>query len=168
MELDRARTNVGGQVSKPYAVSETEATPEEQPAARFQKRSGGTGYWLAASIAGSSAIIIGAFGAHGLQSYLPETGIVAETVVQRLQQFDTGARYHLAHAIVLLVLAAAPLKRNKVFLTTFALFIAGIVFFSGSLYLLVLLNQPVLGAITPIGGVCWIVAWSMLAFGRSR
>lgn len=120
--------------------------------------------WIIVAIAGASAIAIGAFGAHGLESYLPTTGIDAETVQRRLAQFDTGARYHLAHAIVLLVLTAMPLRSSRSVRFAFGCFFAGIGFFSGSLYLLVLTNTPVLGAITPIGGVCWIVAWISLAF----
>ncbi|TWU03493.1 DUF423 domain-containing protein [Neorhodopirellula pilleata] len=124
------------------------------------------GYLIAAAIAGATAIIIGAFGAHGLQSYLPETGIDAETLERRLSQFDTGARYHLAHAVVLLVLAASSFTPTRFFRLAFALMIAGIVLFSGSLYLLVLTNTPALGAITPLGGTSWIVAWCLLGFCR--
>jgi len=121
-------------------------------------------YLVAAAVAGASAIMIGAFGAHGLQSYLPETGIDAETVERRLGQFETGARYHLAHAIGLLVLALSSLSPTRVFRLAFALMIAGIVLFSGSLYVLVLTNTPLLGAITPLGGTSWIVGWILIAF----
>ncbi|WP_404309332.1 DUF423 domain-containing protein [Neorhodopirellula lusitana] len=121
-----------------------------------------------AGIAGALAIAIGAFGAHGLEGYLPQTGIDAQTVGRRLQQFDTGARYHLAHAIVLLILAVAPIQQNKFFRIVFGFFIAGLFLFSGSLYLLVLTNTPVLGAITPIGGVAWILGWCSIAFLNLR
>ncbi|MFG0254285.1 MAG: DUF423 domain-containing protein, partial [Rhodopirellula sp. JB053] len=87
-----------------------------------------------------------------------------DTLARRLAQFDTGARYHLAHAIVLLVMVALPVQRTRVFRTSYWLTLAGIVFFSGSLYLLVLTNTPWLGAITPIGGTCWIIGWLLLAF----
>ena len=117
-----------------------------------------------ASIAGALAVLIGAFGAHGLPDYLVGLGVDAETLPRRLDQFDVGARYHLAHAIVLLALVALPVPRSRVRTCSFVLFVAGIVFFSGSLYLLVLTNTAWLGAITPIGGVSWIIAWSLLAF----
>lgn len=155
MEPDRVGANVGGQVSDPSTESST------QPG-------GNQANLIAAAIAGASAIMIGAFGAHWLQSYLPETGIDAATVQRRLDQFATGARYHLAHAIVLLVLAVAPFQRTKPIRIAFALIVAGILFFSGSLYLLVLTNTPALGAVTPLGGSSWIVGWVLIGFGRLR
>lgn len=157
MELDRVGADVGGQVSEPSTETEPSAH-----AGRTQTN------LIVAAVAGASAIMIGAFGAHGLQTYLPETGIDAETVQRRLGQFDTGARYHLAHAIVLLVLAVAPLERTRPIRVAFALFFCGIFFFSGSLYLLVLTNTPALGAITPLGGLSWIIGWVLIGFGRVR
>lgn len=140
---------------------ETPSVPENGNASYQSRR-----YLFTAAFAGASAIMIGAFGAHGLQSYLPETGIDAETVQRRLAQFDTGARYHLAHAIVLLVLAVSGLAHSRTFKIAFALIVNGIFFFAGSLYLLVLTNTPVLGAITPIGGASWIVGWCLIGFCR--
>ncbi|MCM2369521.1 DUF423 domain-containing protein [Aporhodopirellula aestuarii] len=116
-----------------------------------------------AAIAGMLAVLIGAFGAHGLPDWLARYSMDDETLTRRLAQFDTGARYHLAHAIVLLVMVALPLRHGRLFSCSFALIVAGIFFFSGSLYLLVLTNTTWLGAITPIGGVCWIVGWCLLA-----
>ena len=158
MEPDRVGTYVGGEVTNAM----TDLTASESPALHCPSR----GYLIAAAIAGASAIMIGAFGAHGLQSYLPETGLDAETVERRLNQFETGARYHLAHAIVMLVLAVSSLTPTRVFQVAFALMIAGIVLFSGSLYVLVLTNTPALGAITPLGGTSWIVAWCLIGFCR--
>ncbi|WP_246112950.1 DUF423 domain-containing protein [Allorhodopirellula solitaria] len=117
-----------------------------------------------AAIAGALAVLIGAFGAHLLPDRLVEIGVDAETLPRRLAQFDTGARYHLAHAVVLLALVALPVRASAALRWSFWLFLAGIVLFSGSLYVLVLTNTPWLGAITPIGGTCWIVAWILLAF----
>lgn len=121
---------------------------------------------IVAAIVGALAVLIGAFGAHGLPDWLARIGVNAETVPRRVAQFETGARYHLAHAIVLLAMIALPVQASAAWRWSFRLFIAGIVFFSGSLYVLVLTNTPWLGAITPIGGVCWIVAWILLAFLR--
>lgn len=119
---------------------------------------------IVAAIIGALAVLIGAFGAHGLPDWLARIGVNAETVPRRVAQFETGARYHLAHAIVLLAMIALPVQPSAAWRWSFRLFIAGIAFFSGSLYVLVLTNTPWLGAITPIGGVCWIVAWILLAF----
>jgi uncharacterized membrane protein YgdD (TMEM256/DUF423 family) len=84
----------------------------------------------------------------------------------QVQTWQTAAHYHLAHSIALLVLATrstVPVSRC-LFLT----FCAGIVIFSGSLYLLAVTNIHWLGAITPIGGVCLLVGWLLLAFGRHQ
>lgn len=118
---------------------------------------------ILAAIAGALAVLIGAFGAHGLPDWLAGMGVDAETLPRRLAQFDTGGRYHLAHAIVLLGLIALPVKRSAAWRWSFCLFVAGIVLFSGSLYVLVLTNSPGLGRVTPIGGVCWVVAWGLIA-----
>lgn len=119
---------------------------------------------IVTAVTGALAVLIGAFGAHGLPDWLAGNGVNVETVPRRLAQFETGARYHLAHAIVLLAMIALPVQPCAAWRWSFRLFIAGIVFFSGSLYALVLTNTPWLGAITPIGGVCWIAAWILLAF----
>ena len=129
--------------------------------------------WLlvSAAIAGATGVSIGAFGAHGLPEFLQSQGADTELVAKRLSQFETGAKYHLYHALALLALAAfasvagegAESLRIR---WPAILFIAGIFFFSGSLYVLVLTNTPWLGAITPIGGVAWIIGWVLIAFAR--
>ena len=121
---------------------------------------------ILAAFAGALAVVIGAFGAHGLDGFLESKGMESELIGRRLQQFDTGARYHLVHAVVLLALVPLLDRSPKIIATAAALFAAGILFFSGSLYVLVLTNTPWLGAITPIGGTLWIIAWTLLAFTR--
>lgn len=116
------------------------------------------------AVIGALAVLIGAFGAHGLPDWLAEISVDANTVPRRVAQFETGARYHLVHAAVLLALIALPVQPSAAWRWSFRLFVAGIVFFSGSLYVLVLTDTPWLGAITPIGGVCWIIAWVLIAF----
>ncbi len=103
-----------------------------------------------AGVLGALAVAAGAFGAHALRG---------QVTPERLDTWQTAASYHLVHAVVLLVLASAPTPRT----TSFALFGAGIVLFSGSLYALVLLDLPVLGAVTPLGGVAFIAGWLSLA-----
>lgn len=126
--------------------------------------------WLLimAGIAGASAVTLGAFGAHGLDGFLESKGMDSELVARRLAQFDTGARYHLVHAVALLALVPLLDRSPKLIGVSAAMFFAGILFFSGSLYVLVVTNTPWLGAITPIGGVLWIVAWVLLAFARPK
>jgi len=118
---------------------------------------------------GFLAVLIGAFGAHGLEGWL-ESRFAAppELIAKRLDQFDVGARYHLAHAVALLALAgwAGGLRRTVRYAAR--LMVAGIVLFSGSLYVLVLTNTPAWGAVTPIGGVLWLVAWGLVAISARR
>jgi len=117
---------------------------------------------ILAAVCGSLGVLIGAFGAHGLPNFLADKGLPEATILKRLDQFDVGARYHLIHAVALLALAAIPLGSDVLRSRIAWMFVGGIVLFSGSLYLLVLINQPKFGAITPIGGVTWIVAWLFL------
>jgi uncharacterized membrane protein YgdD (TMEM256/DUF423 family) len=107
-----------------------------------------------AAVLGFLAVALGAFGAHGLKPVLVANGTLAT--------WDTGALYHLVHAAVLLALAQrAPRPR-----VAFGLFAAGIVIFSGSLYVLAFTNIKWLGAIAPIGGVCLLAGWLALALKR--
>ncbi len=105
-----------------------------------------------AALAGFLAVALGAFGAHGLKATLLKNGTLAP--------WETAVLYHLAHAVVLLALA----QRSLVPRLPFALFGAGIVIFSGSLYTLALTNVKWLGAITPLGGLCLLVGWLALAW----
>ncbi len=105
-----------------------------------------------AALAGFLAVALGAFGAHGLKATLETNGTLAV--------WQTAALYHLVHAVVLLVLA----QKTAVARVPFALFGAGIVIFSGSLYTLALTNVKWLGAITPLGGVCLLAGWLALAW----
>jgi uncharacterized membrane protein YgdD (TMEM256/DUF423 family) len=124
---------------------------------------------LAAGILGAAGVLIGAFGAHGLAGWLEGRGIDPETVARRSDQLEIGVRYHLTHTLVLLALAGSAAKFRPRTVTILGwLFIAGTTLFSGSLYLLVALNLPVLGAVTPLGGVTWIVAWLWLAIAGAK
>lgn len=127
--------------------------------------------WLIASAAilGLLGVAIGAFGAHGLENHLQARfGLPDELIARRLAQFDVGARYHLVHAVALLAIAGLPLRAPRLLQTAAGLMILGVVLFSGSLYLLVASNTPWLGAITPIGGVSWIVGWGLIAAAALR
>ncbi|MCO8124425.1 DUF423 domain-containing protein [Stieleria sp. TO1_6] len=118
--------------------------------------------WVAAAIAGASGVGIGAFGAHLLPDFLAGQSSDPLWMAKRLAQFETAAKYHLIHAVALLALAAAQGARPVWQRRAGILFCAGIILFSGSLYLLVLTDTPWLGAVTPLGGLSWIVAWSLL------
>src|SRR5262245_4612907 len=113
------------------------------------------GAWL-----GALGVSLGAFGAHGLKQRVS---------AEMIAVWDTGARYHVLHALALLATAWAA-ERWPGALTNGAgwLFLAGIVVFSGSLYALALTGVRSLGAITPVGGLCLIAAWSCLALAAMR
>ncbi len=103
-----------------------------------------------AALLGALAVALGAFGAHGLKDLLARN---QTTVI-----WEKAVLYHFIHAVVLFVLAGrTPLQCGPWFS-----FLAGIVIFSGSLYLLALTNTRWLGAITPLGGVSFIVGWVWL------
>lgn len=110
---------------------------------------------IGATLAGV-AVLLGAFGAHGLKSKVsPED----------LTIFETGVRYHMYHAIGLLIIGGLGFHVSQQILQTPAyLLLGGILIFSGSLYILVLTNTRWLGAITPIGGICFVAGWLLLAF----
>lgn len=108
---------------------------------------------LAAAL-GFLAVVLGAFGAHGLKTLLAQNGTTAI--------WEKAVFYHFIHAVVMFVLA-----ERKVFPKRAGwVFLAGIFFFSGSLYLLAVINVRWLGAITPVGGVCFLAGWTMLFFQR--
>jgi uncharacterized membrane protein YgdD (TMEM256/DUF423 family) len=111
---------------------------------------------MASGLLGALAVIVGAFGAHGLESHLDE---------DMLAVYNTGVEYHFYHVLALFALTLAPASLWEKKSTHWAarLFILGIIFFSGSLYLLAISGIKWLGAITPLGGTAWIAAWVCLA-----
>ncbi|HUK32304.1 MAG TPA: DUF423 domain-containing protein [Vicinamibacterales bacterium] len=110
---------------------------------------------LAGAVAGLIAVGFGAFGAHGLRGRLSP---------DMLTVFETGVRYHMYHALALLLTAAlVPRMPGKAIVAAGWLFVGGIVLFSGSLYLLAITGITVLGAITPIGGLAFLAGWAALA-----
>jgi uncharacterized membrane protein YgdD (TMEM256/DUF423 family) len=117
--------------------------------------------WFAvgAALAGIG-VVLGAFGAHGLKSRVsPEL----------LTVFETGVRYHMYHALALLAVgwAATRWPSTQVHAAGF-LFVAGIAIFSGSLYTMTLTGLRWLGAVTPIGGLAFILGWAALAWAAAR
>lgn len=106
------------------------------------------------------SVAAGAFGAHALR----------ERVEPRLLEvFETAARYQMYHALALLAVAWAASRFPGSLLTASGwLFVAGTVVFSGSLYLMTFTGIRALGAITPIGGVCFIAGWICLLVAAAR
>ena len=111
------------------------------------------------AIAMAFGVALGAFGAHGLKSRLSP---------DLLAVYETGVRYHLVHGLAIFVAAwLAGEDQTRSARLAGVLFVVGILLFSGSLYLLALTGIRTLGAITPLGGVAWIVAWGLIATART-
>ena len=110
-----------------------------------------------------AGVALGAFGAHALEGKVkPED----------LPIWETAVRYHMYHALALMavgVMQQMPALSQSALLTlSAALFSAGIVVFSGSLYLLVMTDRRWLGAVTPLGGLLLLAGWIALAWGVGR
>lgn len=117
--------------------------------------------WLVvAAVNGFVAVAFGAFAAHGL------TGKIEP---HALQTFETGARYHMYHALAIGLAAiagrgaAAPLANLAAWF-----FLVGIVLFSGSLYLLAVTGVRLIGIVTPFGGVAFLIGWALLAWAATK
>jgi uncharacterized membrane protein YgdD (TMEM256/DUF423 family) len=114
---------------------------------------------LVASICGASGVILGALGAHAL-----ETRVAPD----QLASWQTAVQYHLVHSAVLAALAILAGHAGRRIRLPAWLFSLGIALFSGSIYLLVLTGHPWLGPLTPLGGLCLIAGWISLAtLGRA-
>jgi uncharacterized membrane protein YgdD (TMEM256/DUF423 family) len=107
------------------------------------------------ALMGGLGVAIGAFGAHGLRGRLSP---------EMLAVFETGVRYHMYHALAILLTAALMSRVDgRAIVIAGWSFSVGILIFSGSLYALALTGVTILGAITPIGGVAFLVGWVSLA-----
>ena len=108
------------------------------------------------------AVAAGAFGAHGLEGYFSDHPGLESTYL-------TAVRYQMIHGLALLVVAwAATQWPSSLVNWAGYLFVAGIVLFSGSLYVLVLTDTSWLGAITPLGGVAFLAGWALLILAAWR
>jgi uncharacterized membrane protein YgdD (TMEM256/DUF423 family) len=123
-------------------------------------------YWLFASgVSGAVAVGLGAFGAHGLSDALLSLGFSASEAQSRIaERFEPAVLYHLVHSVGLGVVALAGAMRPSVLLRLAGgAFLAGIVLFSGLLYVLTFQDVPGLGAVVPLGGLAYILGWLALA-----
>jgi uncharacterized membrane protein YgdD (TMEM256/DUF423 family) len=109
-----------------------------------------------AAATGFLAVALGAFGAHGLKEVLAQNGTAAI--------WQTAVNYHLIHALMLFVLAG----REPIVACAWWCFLAGIVVFSGSLYLLAVTNAHWFGALTPFGGVSLLAGWAWLFINAAQ
>lgn len=111
--------------------------------------------FIFASVAGFLAVALGAFGAHALKASLtPEL----------LASWHTAVQYQFIHALALLFVGLVMMAQPSALATASAIaFILGIVLFSGSIYALVLSGPRILGPVTPLGGLCLMLGWVLLA-----
>lgn len=109
---------------------------------------------------GLLAVALGAFGAHALKgTVMPEQLVI----------FETGNRYHMYHALALLAVGLAlRQKPSSMFRLSARCFLGGIALFSGSLYTLALTGLKGLGAVTPVGGLLFLIGWGCLGMGWLR
>ena len=115
---------------------------------------------LSAAFSGFTGVALGAFGAHALRGQLSE---------RMLAVFQTGVQYQLWHAAALIGVGVLLLRQpdSLLFKVSGGLFVAGILLFSGSLYLMTLAGWRV-GMVTPLGGVCLLAAWLCFGLGAWR
>jgi uncharacterized membrane protein YgdD (TMEM256/DUF423 family) len=121
---------------------------------------------IIASLLGLIGVILGAFGAHGLKPHLSP---------EQLLSYETGVRYQLIHAVALLaILGFRSHCSDKLMRISTGFMTTGVVLFSGSIYLLAcrevigLTSYKWLGPITPLGGLCLIIAWGILVVAGIR
>jgi len=114
---------------------------------------------LLSGLMGLTGVALGAFGAHGLKNSLGHL----EDFPQRIAWWETAAHYHLIHSLALLG-TAFVLTRVSSAAATLAgyAFALGICLFSGSLYVMTLTGMRQLGAVTPLGGLCFLLGWACL------
>ena len=126
--------------------------------------------WLRiGAVSGFLSVALGAFGAHSLRGrFRLEEGDMFQARAdkqRRLENFETAARYQMYHALALAAVGLLMIHGRVGGASTVAAwaFVVGTVFFSGSLYALVLTGQRWLGAVTPIGGLAFLIGWGALA-----
>ncbi|WP_139491860.1 DUF423 domain-containing protein [Brevibacillus dissolubilis] len=113
------------------------------------------------SIMGFLSVALGAFGAHGLRDRVTE---------KLLMNWNTGAQYHMYHAIAMVLVGILAMKLANSAQLNWAgwSFFVGILLFSGSLYAMALTGITKLGAITPLGGLAFLIGWALVAIAALR
>ncbi|MFT5311968.1 MAG: uncharacterized membrane protein YgdD (TMEM256/DUF423 family) [Paraglaciecola sp.] len=113
-----------------------------------------------AAASGMLAVILGAFAAHGLKDKLSESMMGA---------FQTGVQYQMYHSLALILLVVLYRQMpQSLLIWSGGFMLAGILLFSGSLYLLAITQVRWFGPITPVGGLCFIVGWALLGLSVLR
>lgn len=117
-------------------------------------------FFISASFLAFLSVALGAFASHALKNRIS---------VEMLNIFEVGVRYQMYHALALFaVVWAMHHWQNTVFMLSGIFFLAGIILFSGSLYILTLTGIRWFGMITPLGGLCFLLGWFFLALNAWR
>ena len=117
-------------------------------------------YLVIGTVSAMLAVILGAFAAHGLKNQLSE---------QLLAVFQTGVQYQMYHSLgLILMVLTAQFMPSAQLVWSAGFMSAGIVLFSGSLYLLAITGIKWFGPVTPIGGLCFIIAWGLFIFAAFK
>ena len=123
-------------------------------------------FLVVGALSGALAVSLGAFGAHGLKQIVSAADVAV---------FQTGVQYQMYHTLALMLLAIVYERLPSRWITTSAyLFACGVLFFSGSLYLITALKAKgvvvpsLVGLITPVGGLCFITGWLCFLIGVLR
>ena len=117
-------------------------------------------FLILGALSAALGVAAGAFGAHALRDKVEP---------RLLEVFETGARYQMYHAMALVAVGLVASRWPSTLLSTAGwLFVAGTLFFTGSLYAMTFTGIRALGAITPIGGVCFIAGWVCLAIAAAK
>lgn len=116
---------------------------------------------IVSGVLGALAVSLGAFGAHALEPFLQAAG--------RLDTYETAVGYHFYHTLLLLAIAMlSPRLHPRISKIAAWLVFIGILIFSGTLYVLCLTGITWLGAITPVGGLCLIAGWVLVAVSAAK
>lgn len=126
--------------------------------------------WLVTgSLCAALAVILGAFGSHGLERQMTDSGKEVREVQKTLDQWETGVRYHMLHALGMIVVSfVIGGSTNRSAHWAGYSFLSGVFLFSGGLYGYVLTGAKPLVLIVPLGGISFIVGWLLLAFFSAR
>ncbi len=124
-------------------------------------------FWmlLGATLA-ALGVLLGAYHAHGLETWLENTPASPEQVVRRLDSAEVAVRYQMYHALALLILGSILARESRrLLLAACFLLTGGVLLFSGGLYLIVFAGTSVHWAIVPAGGVALVIGWMVAAAG---
>lgn len=131
-----------------------------------------TFWWILVACLGATAVLFGAFGAHGLETQLEQGNLTAK----QLDSYQTGVRYQFYHTFALAILLLLSQQKEVSLNYAARAFVFGILLFSGSIYLLSLRQiiglpesaSAILGPITPLGGLLFVLGWIFLPIGLAR